>query len=318
MFGHKHNPYKDGLGDILTDCVSVELCVPHIHCFGGDGGGGGGGGGSDSGGGSSGGSGDSGRQPGDPITFGVNGVSKTGSTSQDAAIGWTSGEGSGQAGANYDALQSATNSEVAQAQEMAASGSTTEEIGDYLAGEITPDAGTVGTTTSGGNVESASEATAQQIVARPGTSAPQILRSYFDDLSTAITGGAGSAGGATAGGAQAGGAQAATADDGFDDAGFISAPLDDSAAAPNTLADSEAAMRRTERRGDYLTAPGGASYNPPGYPEGMATPGNAEGVLPRRCWWLLCARWLPSPVQISLVSTRMRVLLVPTAVPLLS
>ena len=125
---------------------------------------------------------------------------------------------------NYDALQSATNSEVAQAQEMAASGSTTEEIGDYLAGEVTPDAGTVSTTTSGGNVESASEATAQQIVARPGTSAPQILRSYFDDLSTAITGGAGgAAGGATSGGAQAGGTPAATADDGFDDAGFISA-----------------------------------------------------------------------------------------------
>ena len=35
---------------------------------------------------------------------------------------------------------------------MAASGSTTEEIGDYLAGETTPDAGTVSTTTSGGNV----------------------------------------------------------------------------------------------------------------------------------------------------------------------
>ena len=271
MFGHKHNPYKDGLGDILTDCVSVELCVPHIHCFGGDGGGGGGGGGGDSGGGSSGGGG--GGSSGGGTIFGVNGVSKAGSTAQDAAIGWTSGEGSGQAGGNYDALQSATNSEVAQAQEMAASGSTTEEIGDYLAGEITPDAGTVSTTTSGGNVESASEATAQQIVARPGTSAPQILRSYFDDLSTAITGGAGgAAGGATSGGAQAGGTQAATSDDGFDDAGFISAPLDDSAAAPNTLADSEALQRRIERRGDYLTAPGGVSYNPPGYPEGMATP----------------------------------------------
>ena len=273
MFGHKHNPYKDGLGDILTDCVSVELCVPHIHCFGGDGGGGGGGGGgSDSGGGSSGGGG--GGSSGGGTIFGVNGVSKTGSTSQDAAIGWTSGEGSGQAGSNYDALQSATNSEVAQAQEMAASGSSTEEIGDYLSGTVTPDAGTVSTTTSGGNVESASEATAQQVVARPGTSAPQILRSYFDDLSTAITGGAGgAAGGATSGGAQAGGTQAATSDEGFDDAGFISAPLDDSAAAPNTLADSEALQRRIERRGDYLTAPGGASYNPPGYPQGMATPG---------------------------------------------
>ena len=49
--------------------------------------------------------------------------------------------------------------------------------------------------------------------------------------------------------------------------------MDDSAAAPNTLADREALQRRIERRGDYLTEPGGASYNPPGYPEGMATYG---------------------------------------------
>ena len=252
------NPYKDGIGDILTDCVSVELCAPHIYCFGGDGGGGGGGGGGSSP--------DPDPEPQGTI-FGVNGVSKTGSTAADAAIGWTSGEGSGEAGDNYEALQGATNTEVAQAIEQAESGASTEEIGAVLAGDDTPAAGTIGATSSGGNVESIVEETAQQAIGRPGSTAPSFVKSYFDDVSNTIAGASpsGAAVAQTASGA-------VTADDGFDDAGFISAPLDDSAAAPNTLADSEAAIRRTERRADYLTAPGGVSYNPPGYPEGMATP----------------------------------------------
>ena len=260
MFEYKRNPYKDGLGDILTDCVSVELCAPHIYCFGGDGGGGGGGD-------DSGGNNDPDPEPQGTI-FGVNGVSKTGSTSQDAAIGWTSGEGSGQAGDNYEALQGATNTEVAQAIEQAEAGASTAEIGAVLSGDDTPAAGTIGATSSGGNVESIVEETAQQAIGRPGTTAPSFVKSYFDDVSNTIAGASpsGAAVAQTASGA-------ATADDGFDDAGFISAPLDDSAAAPNTLADREALQRRIERRGDYLTEPGGASYNPPGYPEGMATYG---------------------------------------------
>ena len=155
MFEYKRNPYKDGLGDILTDCVSVELCAPHIYCFGGDGGGGGGG---DGGGGNN----DPDPEPQGTI-FGVNGVSKTGSTSQDAAIGWTSGEGSGQAGDNYEALQGATNTEVAQAIEQAEAGASTAEIGAVLSGDDTPAAG-IGTTSSGGNAESIVEETAQQAI----------------------------------------------------------------------------------------------------------------------------------------------------------
>ena len=54
-----------------------------------------------------------GRQPGDPVVFGVDGVSKTGSTSQDAAIGYT--DGSGGQGANYNALQNATSQQTTAA-----------------------------------------------------------------------------------------------------------------------------------------------------------------------------------------------------------
>ena len=65
-----------------------------------------------------------GRQPGDPVVFGVDGVSKTGSTSQDAAIGYT--DGSGGQGANYNALQNATSQQttaaVAAANAAAAAG----------------------------------------------------------------------------------------------------------------------------------------------------------------------------------------------------
>ena len=258
MFEYKRNPYRDGLGDILTDCVSVELCAPNIYCFGGDGGGG------DSGGG---GNNDPDPEPQGTI-FGVDGVSKTGSTAQDAAIGYTSGEGSGEAGDNYDALQGATNTEVAQAVSMAEAGASTAEIGAVLAGDDAPAAGTIGTSSAGGNVESVVEETTQQAIGRPGTTAPDFVKSFFDNVTNTISGGSpsGIAAAQTVSGAVPEDVQA------FDEAGFISAPLDDSAAAPNTLADTEAAIRRTERRGDYLTAPGGVSYNPPGYPEGMATP----------------------------------------------
>lgn len=47
--------------------------------------------------------------------FGVDGVSKTGSTARDAAIGYTSGEGTGRAGANFDALQGATRETIDRA-----------------------------------------------------------------------------------------------------------------------------------------------------------------------------------------------------------
>ena len=88
----------------------------------------GGGGGSDIGGDSGG--GDSGGSSG--TTFGVNGVSKTGSTAQDAAIGFTSSTGSGSEGSNYDALSTASTSTVNEAINMASQGASVSQIGDMI------------------------------------------------------------------------------------------------------------------------------------------------------------------------------------------
>lgn len=70
-----------------------------------------------------------GRQPGEGQVFGVNGVSKTGSTSQDAAIGYT--DGSGGQGANYNALQNATSQQTTAA--VAAANAAAAAGGDQLA-----------------------------------------------------------------------------------------------------------------------------------------------------------------------------------------
>jgi len=56
---------------------------------------------------------DGGRRPGDPQVFGVDGVSKTGSTSKDQQIGFTDGQGG--KGANFDALQNATRQQTTAA-----------------------------------------------------------------------------------------------------------------------------------------------------------------------------------------------------------
>jgi hypothetical protein len=80
--------------------------------------------------------------------FGVNGVSKTGSTAQDAAIGFTSGSGTGKAGPNFDALQGATTEQtraaVATAQQAQRQGSSPTEaqravsnmLGSYSPGAV--------------------------------------------------------------------------------------------------------------------------------------------------------------------------------------
>ena len=196
----KRSPYDDGL--MLTDCVDVmDPVQSKLYCFmSGDGGGGGsdssyeeeaygggssGGGNFNSGGGSSGGD-DSG---GGGTTFGVNGHSKTGSTSADAAIGWTSGEGSGQAGSNYDALSGATTSEVDYARDMADRGASQDQIADYLAtgrdSTSSAEAGTAG----GNTVTSAVQATAQQTLGRRGSSASQISKRAFDNTTNTLTGG---------------------------------------------------------------------------------------------------------------------------------
>ena len=144
----KINPYRDGI--TLTDCVDVlDPIQSKIFCFSSDGGDSGGssvddpygvgdsgefstGGGNNnfsSGGGSSGGDDDSSSSG---TIFGVGGVSKTGSTADDAAIGWTSSAGSGQPGNNYGALQNATTSEVDYARTMADKGASVSQIATFL------------------------------------------------------------------------------------------------------------------------------------------------------------------------------------------
>ena len=56
---------------------------------------------------------DGGRRPGDPQVFGVDGVSKTGSTSKDQQIGFTDWQGG--RGANFEALQNATRQQTTAA-----------------------------------------------------------------------------------------------------------------------------------------------------------------------------------------------------------
>jgi len=70
-----------------------------------------------------------GRKPGEGQVFGVDGVSKTGSTSRDAAIGYT--DGSGGQGANYNALQDANRSQVNAA--VAAANAAAKAGGDIQA-----------------------------------------------------------------------------------------------------------------------------------------------------------------------------------------
>jgi len=70
-----------------------------------------------------------GRKPGEGQVFGVDGVSKTGSTSRDAAIGYT--DGSGGQGVNYNALQNATRSQTNAA--VAAANAAAQAGGDAQA-----------------------------------------------------------------------------------------------------------------------------------------------------------------------------------------
>lgn len=108
--------------DFLNKWDMGRRIEARLFCFGsGDTDEGSGGGGSDN---------DSGgRQPGDPVVFGVDGVSKTGSTSRDAAIGFT--DGSGGQGANFDALQNANRSQTNAA--VAAANAAAQAGGDIRA-----------------------------------------------------------------------------------------------------------------------------------------------------------------------------------------
>ncbi len=211
----KINPYRDGI--TLTDCVDVfDPIQSKIFCFSSDGGDSGGsnvddpygvgdsgefssGGGNtnfSSGGGSSGGDDDSSSSG---TTFGVGGVSKTGSTAADAAIGWTSGAGSGTAGSNYDALQNATTSEVDYARSMADQGASVGQIATFLNTGTDPFATAQGgTVNQGSSIGSVIQGVTQQAIGQAGYTSPSIAKRSFDNTSGTLTGGVSGAAGARA------------------------------------------------------------------------------------------------------------------------
>lgn len=211
----KINPYRDGI--TLTDCVDVlDPIQSKIFCFVSDGGDSGGssvddpygvgdsgefssGGGNNnfsSGGGSSGGDDDSSSSG---TIFGVGGVSKTGSTADDAAIGWTSSAGSGQPGNNYGALQNATTSEVDYARTMADKGASVSQIATFLNTGTDPFATAEGgTQNQGSSVGSIIQGVTQQVIGQAGYTAPTSAKRSFDNVSGTLTGGVSGATGARA------------------------------------------------------------------------------------------------------------------------
>lgn len=200
----KINPYRDGI--TLTDCVDVlDPIQSKIFCFSSDGGSDSGssnvddpygvgdsgefstGGGSNTGGDSTG------------TQFGVDGVSKTGSTAADAAIGWTSDEGSGEAGSNYEALQNATTSEVDYARSMADQGASVGQIATFLNTGTDPFATAQGgTANQGSSVGSVIQGVTQQVIGQAGYTAPTIAKRSFDNTTGTLTGGVSGTSGAQA------------------------------------------------------------------------------------------------------------------------
>ena len=211
----KINPYRDGI--TLTDCVDViDPIQSKIFCFSSDGGDsgssnvddpygvgdsgefstGGGNNNFSSGGGSSGGDDDSSSSG---TIFGVGGVSKTGSTADDAAIGWTSSAGSGQPGNNYGALQNATTSEVDYARTMADKGASVSQIATFLNTGTDPFATAEGgTANQGSSVGSVIQGVTQQVIGQAGYTAPTSAKRSFDNVSGTLTGGVSGATGARA------------------------------------------------------------------------------------------------------------------------
>jgi len=84
--------------------------------------------------------------------FGVDGVSKTGSTAQDAAIGFTSGEGTGKAGANFAALEGATKETVDKA---VAASQAAQQQGASIAGQQQAAGAALGVTQPSSSVQQA-------------------------------------------------------------------------------------------------------------------------------------------------------------------
>lgn len=144
----------------------------------------------DLGGGGSGGSGSS----SDGNTFGIDGVSKTGSTSLDAAIGYTNGIGTGQIGNNYNSLNAASASDVNEAITMAQNGATVSQIGDMLGG--TAGSSSISESTAGGFVDSGKSikgytASGTPVYSTTGrtVTAPNVLSDIVGKSTSNITGG---------------------------------------------------------------------------------------------------------------------------------
>ena len=84
----------------------------------------------------------------DGNSFGIDGVSVTGSTAMDAAIGYTNGVGTNSIGNNYSSLSNASSSDVSEAIDMANRGFSVSQIGDMLSGSAGSDS--VAGSTAGG------------------------------------------------------------------------------------------------------------------------------------------------------------------------
>lgn len=130
----------------------------------------------------------------DGNTFGIDGVSKTGSTSLDAAIGYTNGIGTGQIGNNFSSLNAASESDVNEAITMAQNGATVSQIGDMLGG--TAGSSSISESTAGGFVDSGKSirgytASGTPVYSTTGrtVTAPNVLSDIVGKSTSNITGG---------------------------------------------------------------------------------------------------------------------------------
>jgi len=125
-------------------------------------------------------------------TFGVNGVSKSGSTATDAAIGFTSSEGSGEPGANFGGLSGATSSQVASAVAAAQAaqkgggdlGAQQAAAGLSLAGQA-PNVAASNAISDAGLAAQAAEAAQQQVTAAQAT--PDELSMGVEPFSSSLS-----------------------------------------------------------------------------------------------------------------------------------
>lgn len=123
-------------------------------------------------------------------TFGVNGVSKTGSTAQDAAIGWTSGQGTGNAGANYDSLKDATSEQMSVVNDVAAQASKQglDSAQTQSAVKNALDSYETGSVTRSGNLTDKGQSAVQTAIDKVAADEAAAKEQAAKDLMSAITG----------------------------------------------------------------------------------------------------------------------------------